>query len=122
LSANHEEKRGKEWKRVEKREKGKKRERKGRKEKKKNTIQKTKSVRFNPRLQKYLASPFIKQKVREQAVKRVRKDMILHGKTEDDISEEDLEYRLADAESSVWNEIKQTSLMGVLALIGLSFF
>ena len=73
-------------------------------------------------LKKYLPSPFIKQKVREQAVKRVRKDMILNGKTEDDISEEDLEYLLADAESSVWNEIKQTSLMGVLARFGLSFF
>ena len=71
-------------------------------------------------MQRYLTSPFIKQKVREQAVKRVRKDMILNGKTEDDISEEDLEYLLADAESSVWNEIKQTSLMGVLAMLGLS--
>ena len=37
-------------------------------------------------LKKYLPSPFIKQKVREQAVKRVRKDMILDGKTEEDIS------------------------------------
>jgi hypothetical protein len=70
----------------EKRGKARKREGKGGKEKKKNTIQKTKSVRFNPRLQRYLTSPFIKQKVREQAVKRVRKDMILDGKTEEDIS------------------------------------
>lgn len=37
-------------------------------------------------LKKYLPSPFIKQKVREQAVKRVRKDMMLNGKTEDDVS------------------------------------
>jgi len=74
-----EEKRGKARKREEKREKEWKRE-------EKNTIQKTKSVRFNPRLQRYLTSPFIKQKVREQAVKRVRKDMILDGKTEEDIS------------------------------------
>jgi hypothetical protein len=86
LSANHEEKRGKAKKSEEKRGKARKRERKSGKEKKKNTIQKTKSVRFNPRLQRYLTSPFIKQKVREQAVKRVRKDMILDGKTEEDIS------------------------------------
>jgi len=86
ITKKSEEKRRKARKSEEKRGKERKRERKSGKEKKKNTIQKTKSVRYNPRLQKYLPSPFIKQKVREQAVKRVRKDMILDGKTEEDIS------------------------------------
>ena len=54
------------------------------------------------------------------AVKRVRKDLILNGKSEEDISNEDLEYLLADAEESVWSDIRQTSLMGVLAMLGLS--
>ena len=49
-----------------------------------------------------------------------RKDLILHSKSEDDLSEEDLEYLLADAEQSVWSDIKQTSLIGVLAMLGLS--
>ena len=53
-------------------------------------------------------------------MKRVRKDLILNGKSEEDISEEDLEYLLADAEESVWSDIRQTSLMGVLAMLGLS--
>ncbi|MBT3832128.1 MAG: hypothetical protein HOB98_17855 [Gammaproteobacteria bacterium] len=53
-------------------------------------------------------------------MKRVRKDLILNGKSEEDISEADLEYLLADAEESVWSDIKQTSLMGVLAMLGLS--
>jgi len=72
-------------------------------------------------LKEYFPNRVIKRKVREVAVKRVRKDLILNGKSEEDISEADLEYLLADAEESVWSDIKQTSLMGVLAMLGLSF-
>ena len=54
-------------------------------------------------------------------MKRVRKDLILHGKSEEDISESDLEYLLADAEESVWSDVKQTSLIGALAMLGLNF-
>ena len=64
----------------------------------------------------------IKRKIRHEAVKRVRKDLILNSKCEEDISEADLEYLLADAESSVWSDIRQTSLIGVLAMLGMSFF
>jgi hypothetical protein len=71
-------------------------------------------------LKEYFPHRVIKRKVREVAVKRVRKDLILSGKSEQDISEADLEYLLADAEESVWSDIKQTSLMGVLAMLGLS--
>ena len=71
-------------------------------------------------LKKYFPHRVIKRKVREVAVKRVRKDLILNGKSEEDISEADLEYLLADAEDSVWSDVKQTSLMGVLAMLGLS--
>lgn len=71
-------------------------------------------------LKEYFPHRVIKRKVREVAVKRVRKDLILNSKSEEDISEADLEYLLADAEESVWSDIKQTSLMGVLAMLGLS--
>ena len=74
------------------------------------------------KLKKYFPHSFIKKKVREVAVKRVRKDLILHSKSEDDLSESDLEYLLADAEESVWSNIRQTSLLGVLAMLGLNFF
>ena len=41
------------------------------------------------------------------------------------VSEEDfesgLEYLLADAEESVWSDTRQTSLTGVLAMLGLNF-
>ena len=71
-------------------------------------------------LKQYFPNRIVQRKVRATAVKRVRKDMILAGKAEQDFSEEDLEYLLADAEQSVWSDIKQTSLIGVLAMLGLS--
>jgi len=74
------------------------------------------------KLKEYFPHSFIKKRVRRVAVKRVRKDLILHGKSEDDLPESDLEYLLADAEDSVWSEIRQTSLLGVLAMLGLNFF
>ena len=74
------------------------------------------------KLREYFPHKVIKRKVRHEAVKRVRKDLILNSKCEEDISEADLEYLLADAESSVWSDIRQTSLIGVLAMLGMSFF
>ena len=71
-------------------------------------------------LKEYFPNRVIKRKVRAEAVRRVRKDLILHGKSEEELSEEELEYLLADAEQSVWGDIKQTSLVGVLAMLGLS--
>ncbi len=71
-------------------------------------------------LKEYFPNRIINRKVRDVAVKRVRKDLILSDKTEGDLSEADLEYLLADAEQSVWSDIKQTSLIGVLAMLGLS--
>jgi hypothetical protein len=71
-------------------------------------------------LKTYLPHRVVQRRVRAVAVKRVRKDLILHGKSEDELSEEELEYLLADAEQSVWSDIKQTSLIGVLAMLGLS--
>lgn len=71
-------------------------------------------------LKQYFPNRVITRRVRAVAVKRVRKDLILHGKSEDDLSEQELEYLLADAEQSVWGDIKQTSLIGILAMLGLS--
>ena len=56
------------------------------------------------KLKKYFPHSFIKKRVRGVAVKRVRKDLILHGKSEDDIPESDLEYLLADASSAIFEE------------------
>lgn len=73
-------------------------------------------------LQKYLPQHVIKRRIRKTAVRRVRKDLILHGKNENDMSAEDLEYLLADAEKDVIADLKQTSLIGALALLGINLF
>ena len=59
------------------------------------------------------------RRVRTAAVKRVRKDLILHGKSEQELSKADLEYLLADAESDVKNDLQKVGLVGLLAFFGL---
>lgn len=71
-------------------------------------------------LGRYLPNRVIKRRIRRLAVRRVRKDLILHGKQESDFSEQDLEYLLADAEKDVIADLKQTGLLGALALLGLN--
>lgn len=73
-------------------------------------------------LKRYLPNRVIKQRVRNAAVGRVKKDLILHGKKEADLTEEELEYLVAEAESAVWGDIKQTGVIGALALLGLGAF
>ncbi len=69
---------------------------------------------------RYLPNRVVNRRIRAAAIKRVRKDLILHGKSEHDMSKEDLEYLVADAESDVKNQLKTAGLVGVLALFGLS--
>ena len=73
-------------------------------------------------LKSYLPHRVLKQRVRRVAVRRVKKDLILHGKQESELTEDELEYLVADAERSVWSDIKQTGLIGALALLGLNVF
>ena len=40
------------------------------------------------------------QRVRAAAIKQVRKDLILHGKSEHHLSQDDLEYLVANAEAA----------------------
>ena len=60
------------------------------------------------------------RRVRAAAIKQVRKDLILHGKSEHDLSSEDLEYLVAEAESDVKNRIKTAGAAGLLIFLGLS--
>lgn len=73
-------------------------------------------------LENYLPQRIIKRRIRKAAVRRVRKDLILHGKNENELTAEDLEYLLADAEKDVIADLKQTSLIGALALLGINLF
>ncbi len=69
-----------------------------------------------------LPNRVIKRRIRKAAIARVKKDLILHGKNEAELSEQDLEYLVADAEESIRSQIAQTSLIGALALLGIGLF
>ena len=62
------------------------------------------------------------RRVRKAAIRRVRKDLILHGKSEADLSQEELEYLVADAETDVKSDLQKAGLLGALALLGLNVF
>ena len=70
-------------------------------------------------LTRWMPHKVFKRRVRKAAIKRVRKDLILHGKSEHDLSQEDLEYLVADAEEDVKSDLQKTGLIGALALLGL---
>jgi hypothetical protein len=74
------------------------------------------------RLKSFMPNRVFNRRVRVAAIKRVRKDLILAGKSEHDLSKEDLEYLVADAESDVKSDLQKAGLLGALALLGLGGF
>ena len=71
------------------------------------------------RLKSLMPNRVFNRRVRKAAIRRVRKDLILHGKSETDLSEEELEYLVADAETDVKSDLQKAGLLGALALLGL---
>jgi hypothetical protein len=74
------------------------------------------------RLKSFMPHRVFNRRVRVAAIKRVRKDLILHGKSEHDLTKEELEYLVADAESDVISDLQKAGLLGALALLGLGTF
>lgn len=74
------------------------------------------------RLKSMMPNRVFNRRVRVAAIKRVRKDLILHGKSEHDLSPEELEYLVADAESDVKSDLQKAGLLGALAFFGLGGF
>jgi hypothetical protein len=66
----------------------------------------------------YLPNRVVKRRLRKAAIRRVRKELILHGKSEHDFSKDDLEYLVADAEIAIKNDLQKAGLIGALALLG----
>jgi hypothetical protein len=66
----------------------------------------------------YLPNRIVNRRLRAAAIRRVRKELILHGKSEQDFSKDDLEYLVADAEITIKNELQKAGLIGALALLG----
>jgi hypothetical protein len=74
------------------------------------------------RLKSVMPHRVFNRRVRKAAIRRVRKDLILHGKSETDLSQEELEYLVADAETDVKSDLQKAGLLGALALLGLNVF
>ncbi|MEP5763324.1 MAG: hypothetical protein ABJ308_01960 [Halieaceae bacterium] len=70
------------------------------------------------RLKSFLPNRVFTRRVRAAAIRRVRKDLILHSKSEHDLSQQELEYLVADAETDVKNDLQKAGLLGALALLG----
>jgi len=58
----------------------------------------------------------IRQKLRSLAVARVRKDMIHAGRKEEEYSDDDLEYLVAEKEKEIWSGIGWKGF-GIAALL-----
>lgn len=66
----------------------------------------------------YLPNRVVKRRLRKAAIRRVRKELIMHGKTEQEFAPDDLEYLVADAEIAIKNDLQKAGLIGALALLG----
>ncbi|MEH6590410.1 MAG: hypothetical protein V7746_09150 [Halioglobus sp.] len=58
----------------------------------------------------------VRQKLRSAAIARVRKDIIHAGRKEEDYSDEDLEYLVAEKEKEIWAGIGWKGF-GIAALL-----
>ena len=64
----------------------------------------------------------VRERVREMAIKNVKKDLVLHGRDVESLSLDDKEFMVAEAEKEIWSGFKGKSLLAVLGLLGLSFW
>jgi hypothetical protein len=71
------------------------------------------------RLKAMMPHRVFNRRIRKAAIRRVRKDLILHGKSEQDLSQDELEYLVADAETDVKSDLQKAGLLGALALLGI---
>ncbi|MBT4520515.1 MAG: hypothetical protein HOC23_10960 [Halieaceae bacterium] len=68
------------------------------------------------RQRRFRAPKIVRQKLRTLAVAGVRKDIIHSGRKEDDYSEQDLEYLVAEKEREIWSGIGWKGF-GIAALL-----
>lgn len=62
------------------------------------------------------APRMLRQRLRNQAIAKVREDMIHAGRSQSDYSEEELEYLVAEKEKAIWSNIGWKGF-GIAALL-----
>jgi hypothetical protein len=73
-----------------------------------------------PSSSKIKAPRAVRQKLRKMAVAHVRKDMIHAGRREEDYSDDDLEYLVAEKEKEIWSGIGWKGFGIVALLLGIN--
>lgn len=69
---------------------------------------------------KIRAPKAVRQKLRSAAIAQVRKDIIHHGRREEDYTAEDLEYLVAEKEKEIWSGIGWKGFGIVALLLGIN--
>ena len=64
----------------------------------------------------------VKKKVRKKAISRTESNLILNGRSINDISDEDLEHLIADEEDKIWQTMKTSGIAAVAAAFGIAWF
>jgi len=64
----------------------------------------------------------INYKIQERAVLNLKAELIIHHKTFDDYSDEELEILISREKQKIIDELKNKTLVAVLAFLGLNFF
>ena len=80
--------------------------------------------RLNLNLEKFIEKqlPIVKTRVRKQAIKNIKKELIFRDKTLKDISDSDLEFLLAEDEEKIWKRFKKGGVFAIALASGIAWF
>ena len=66
--------------------------------------------------------PTLKIRVRKQAIKNIKKELIFRNKTLKDISDSDIEFLLAEEEEKIWRRFKKGGVFAIALAFGVAWF
>ena len=80
--------------------------------------------KLNLNLEKFIEKqlPIVKTRVRKQAIKNIKKELIFRDKTLKDISDSDLEFLLAEEEEKIWKRFKKGGVFAIALASGVAWF
>jgi len=80
--------------------------------------------KLNLNLEKFIEKqlPIVKTRVRKQAIKNIKKELIFRDKTLKDISDPDLEFLLAEEEEKIWKRFKKGGVFAIALASGIAWF
>ena len=64
----------------------------------------------------------VKKKVRQKAISRTESNLILNGRSIEEISDDDLEHLIADEEDKIWQTMITSGVAAIAAIFGIAWF